>query len=487
MIRAPLVGLAVAMSCMHMADAQTIQAHVSLRDKSALLAAQPAVSFETPKEQRRARIVVDANETYQEMEGFGFALTWGSAQQLHRMSHQARARLLRRIFVEDGVSYLRLSVGASDLNSFVYSYDDMPNGRTDPKLERFSLGHDRDHVLPMLKEILAIAPDVTIMASPWSAPLWMKTRLSAKGASLSPEHYGTYARYLVRYVEAMRDEGVKVHALTVQNEPLNSGNTPSMPMRWEEQARFIGEFLGPALRRAGLDTRIMAFDHNTDRPDYPLAVLSDEAASKYVDGSAFHNYRGDISAMSQVHAARPDKNVYFTEQMVVEQPGQSTIDVVAPVKRIIIGATRNWSRNVILWNLAADRNNDPHTDDGGCSICQGALTIDGDQVGTNLAYYALAHASRFVPRGSRRIASTSPDDRALLLTRDEGDETIARATMAARSGVAPNVAFRTPSNKVVLIVANDGSTGGPIEVQYRGRAATLPLPAGAVGTYVWDM
>lgn len=487
MIRSILVSIPLAVAYVHPAVAQTIQSHVSLRDRSALLATRPALSFEPPKEQRRARIIVDADQTYQTIDGFGFALTWGSAQQLHQMSSEARARLLRRIFVEDGVSYLRLSVGASDLNSFVYSYDDVPEGSTDPKLKRFSLGHDRDHVLPMLKEILALAPDVTIMASPWSAPLWMKTRWSAKGSSLRPEHYNTYARYLVKYVEAMRDEGVKVHALTVQNEPLNRGNTPSMPMRWEEQARFIGMHLGPALRRAGLDVRIMAFDHNTDRPDYPLAVLSDETASEFIDGSAFHNYRGDMSAMSHVHEARPDKNVYFTEQMVIEPPAQPTIDIVAPIKRIVIGATRNWSRNVILWNLAADRNNDPHTDDGGCSICQGALTIDGDQVGTNLAYYALTHASRFVPRGSRRIASTSPDDPALLLTRDEGDETIARATIAARSGVAPNVAFRTPSNKVVLIVANDGSTGGPIEVQYRGRTATLPLPIGAVGTYVWDL
>ena len=227
------------------------------------------------------------------------------------------------------------------------------------------------------------------------------------------------------------------------------------------------------------------FDHNCDRPDYPLALLSDPKLSRYVDGSGFHHYGGDLSAMSMVHLARPDKNIYFTEQMVTENPGSSTIEIADPVIRLIIGAPRNWSRNVILWNLAADPLDDPHTDNGGCSMCQGAVTINGNKVTRNIAYYTVAHASKFVRPGSVRIASTNTGDNTISLTMDEEQPGIYRATVIENTQVLPNVAFKTPDGRIVLIVANDSGTVDLFNIQYRGQFVSIQLKPGAVGTYVW--
>ena len=434
-------------------------------------------------------IVVDDAQSFQTMDGFGFALTGGSAELLMKMSPATRAEVLREVFAVDGpgirVSYLRVSIGASDLNSSVFSYDDRPAGETDFPLAHFGLARDLEDVVPVLRDVLALNPGLKILGSPWSAPAWMKTNGNVRGGSLKPECYDVYARYLLKYVQAMKREGIAIDAITVQNEPLNSRNTPSLQMLPGEQAELVGKHVGPAFRAAGLATKILLFDHNLDRIDYPLTALRDPGTSRYVDGSAFHHYGGDVSAMSLLHAARPDKHVYFTEQMIVEPPGRPTIDIAAPVKRLIIGAPRHWSRNVLLWNLAADPNNDPHTDNGGCSMCQGALTLDGDRVTRNLAYYTVAHASRFVPPGSVRVASTGPDDRALLVAEDEERAGAVRVGVADASGVMPNVAFRAPDGSIVLIVANDGAGRRSLNVQHRGRHATLPLDAGAVATLVW--
>jgi glucosylceramidase len=189
--------------------------------------------------------------------------------------------------------------------------------------------------------------------------------------------------------------------------------------------------------------------------------------------------------MGKVHLARPDKNVYFTEQMIIERPGSATIDVAATVKRMLIDTTRNWSRNVILWNLAADPQNRPHTDNGGCPMCQGAITIDKDAVSLNLAYYTIAHASKFVRPGSVRIASTNRGDPRVSLTEDEERPGLKRVAVVESAQVLPNVAFRTPEGKIVLIVTNDTQWAGSFAVQYDGEVANVRLSPGAVGTYVW--
>ncbi|WP_244214260.1 glycoside hydrolase family 30 protein [Pedobacter jejuensis] len=433
-------------------------------DRSVLFTKQTAVLKFSSEQNKNPTIIVNDKETYQPIDGFGYTLTGGSAQHIIKMSALARAALLKELFATDGnnigVSYIRLSIGASDLNEKVFSYNDLPEGETDLQQAKFDLGLDKADVIPVMKEILAINPKIKILGSPWSPPLWMKTAYDARGGMLKPEFYEVYAKYLVKYVQEMKKEGITIDAITVQNEPLHPGNNPSLLMVAPDQAIFVKKNLGPAFEKAGLKTKIIIYDHNADRPDYPISILDDPEAKKYIDGSAFHLYGGKIEALTDVHNAHPDKNIYFSEQMVVEEPGSSTINIINPVKRLIIGATRNWSRNVLEWNLAADLENKPFTDRGGCPTCQGAVTIDKDKVSRNLAYYSVAHASKFVRPGSVRIASNEP------------------------SGLS-NVAFKTPDGKKILIVANTGSTNTTFNISYNGKIVSTTLEKGSVSTYIW--
>jgi glucosylceramidase len=433
-------------------------------DKSSLLQLQKEpLEFTTPSA-NNPTINVDDAQKFQTMDGFGFALTGGSAQLIMHMEPAKRAELLQELFTDNGnnigVSYLRVSIGSSDMNDHVFSYDDLPEGQTDPDMTKFDLGPDRNDVVPVLKQILAINPKIKILASPWSAPLWMKTTGKAKGGVLKPEYFAAYATYFVKYIEEMKAEGIPIDAVTIQNEPLNEKNTPSMVMLAPEEADFIANDLGPAFAKAGIRTRIILYDHNLDHPAYPLSILKDPAANKYVDGTGFHLYGGTVDAMTEVHHAFPNKNLYFTEQSVSEHGDSNTLNIARPVARIIIGVTRNWSKNVLLWNLAADPQFGPHTNDGGCTGCQGALTIDGNNVTRDLAYYTIAHASKFVPDGSVRIGSNDLDS-------------------------LPNVAFKTPAGKEVLIVANTSDSSQTFNVSYHQKSFTAVLVAGAVATYIW--
>jgi glucosylceramidase len=433
-------------------------------DKSVLFQLQDATLHFSSSDAKNPVIDVDDKQTFQTIDGFGFALTGGSAQLITKMSSEKRAELLHELFAVDGnnigVSYLRISIGSSDMNDHVFSYDDLPEGQTDTPMEKFNLGSDRDDVIPVLKQILAIEPKIKILASPWSAPAWMKTTNNAKAGVLEPEYYEAYATYLVKYIQAMKAEGIAIDTLTIQNEPLNEKNTPSMIMLSPEQADFIKNHLGPAFKKAGIKTKIVLYDHNLDHPAYPLAILRDPAANKYVDGSGFHLYAGKVEALTEVHNAFPEKNLYFTEQAVIDHSESGHIDLASPEARVIIGATRNWSKNVLLWNLAANPDFGPHTNDGGCTVCQGAITIDGSSFTRNVAYYTLAHASKFVLPGSIRIGS------------DETDQ-------------LPNVAFKTPEGGRVLIVANTSNSSQNFDVRYDKKTFTTSLNAGSVGTYIW--
>jgi glucosylceramidase len=476
------------------AEPKAIQSWQTTPDRTELFSKSESI-IEFKKEGNRGRaggtIIIDDGQQMQTVSGFGFALTGGSAELMMRMSSGERSKLINELFRTDGnnigVSYLRLSIGASDLNSFVFSYDDLKEGETDMNLKKFSLSQDLNDVIPVLNEILAINPDVRILASPWSAPVWMKTNAKVKGGSLKPECYDVYAQYFVKYIEAMKAQGITIDAVTVQNEPLNTNNTPSMQMLAGEQKIFIRDHLGPAFEKSNIKTKIVLFDHNLDRIDYPLTILNDPEASKYVDGSGFHHYGGDFSAMSLLHSAHPEKNLYFTEQMVVEQVGSPKIEIAGQVKRLIVGGIQNWSKNVILWNLAADPLNDPHTDDGGCPMCQGAVTINKDTVSRNIAYYTIAHASKFVRPGSVRISSSQKGDKVVSLTEDEEQRgmDVMRYAVTENYDILPNVAFRTPEGKIVLIVVNDTFAAGSFRIQYNGLYAGVKLGPGSVGTYVW--
>jgi glucosylceramidase len=407
-------------------------------------------------------IIIDKSTVYQQMDGFGFALTGGSAMLINKMGADKQADLLKELFGvgknDISVSYLRISIGASDLDDHVFSYDDLPKGETDVELKKFSLANDEKALIPVLKKILIINPDIKILASPWSPPTWMKTNDSTGGGHLKPEYYHAYSQYLIKYIKGMAANGIHIDALTTQNEPLNPKNNPSMVMEAPEQGNFIRNNLGPEFKGEKIKTKIILYDHNADRPDYPISILNDPEAKKYVDGSAFHLYGGKIEALSDVHNAHPDKNLYFTEEWV-GAPGNLKENMRFHIKDLIIGAPRNWSRNVIEWNLAADQNQEPHTP-GGCDRCLGAITINADQVTRNSAYYIIAHASKFVRPGSLRIASNYLKE-------------------------LPNVAFLTPAGKIVLIVYNDSSDSQTFNIKLNNKQVSTVLNPGATGTFLF--
>jgi glucosylceramidase len=438
-----------------------IDVWITKGDKSALLQKQTSILAFTSATNTNPTVEVDSTQTFQTVDGFGYSLTGGSAYLINRLPASQKSPLLQELFGNGdnsiNISYLRISIGASDLNAEVFSYDDMPAGQTDINLTNFSLSKDTIDLIPLLKEIILINPGIKIMGSPWSSPVWMKDNGSSIGGSLQSQYYAVYAQYFVKYIQAMKAKGITIDAITPQNEPLNGGNNPSMIMTAQQQTAFIKNNLGPSFQAAGISTKIIAYDHNCDRPDYPITVLDDATAKSFVDGSAFHLYNGDISALSTVHAAHPDKNLYFTEQWTAAN-GSFDGDLKWHLKNVIVGSMQNWSKVALEWNLANDGGYNPHTP-GGCTECKGALTLDG-AINRNVSYYIVAHASKFVPPGSVRISSINA---ATIFT----------------------VAFKIPDGRKVLIALNDGTTTANFNIKFKGKIAQATLPAGGVATYVW--
>ncbi|WP_445732813.1 glycoside hydrolase family 30 protein [Mariniflexile sp.] len=411
-----------------------------------------------------ATIQVDDSQTFQTIDGFGFTLTGGSAEVINQLSASKKQELLQKLFGSNensiSISYLRLSIGSSDLDSSTFSYNDMPSGQTDVNLSQFSLAPDMVNLIPLLKEILAINPNIKILGSPWSPPVWMKDNGSTIGGSLQPQYYGVYAQYFVKYIQAMKAQGITIDAITPQNEPLNAGNNPSLLMFAPQQTDFIKNYLGPAFQAANIATKIIIWDHNSDNPQYPISVLNDAGAKKYIAGSAFHLYNGDISALTTVKNAHPDKDLYFTEQYTPSD-GDFGGDLKWHLKNVIIGSMRNWSKTALEWNLANNASFGPHTE-GGCTTCKGAITITSSSSYTqNVGYYIIGHASKFVPAGSVRISS-------------------------GIAGNLYNAAFKTPNGKKVLVVVNDGTANELFNIEYNGNWVIASLEAGSVGTFIWQ-
>jgi glucosylceramidase len=438
-----------------------ITAWITRGDQSVLLQKQANQLGFSVASNTNTTIEVDSTQTFQTIDGFGYTLTGGSAYLINRLPVAQKSSLLQELFGNSessiSVSYLRVSIGASDLSTAVFSYNDLPAGQTDLTLSQFSLALDTVDLVPLLKEILLINPGIKILGSPWSAPVWMKDNGNAKGGKLRPQYYNVYAQYFVKYIQQMKARGITIDAITPQNEPENGGNNPSMVMTAADQTDFIKNHLGPAFQAAALSTKIIIFDHNCDNPGYPNTILNDAAAKPFINGSAFHLYAGDISALSVVHNAHPDKQIYFTEQYTGAN-GSFDGDLKWHLKNVIIGSMRNWSRIALEWNLANDGAYNPRTP-GGCSECKGAITLDG-AINRNVSYYIVAHVSRFVPPGSVRIASTL-------------------------SGNIYTVAFQTPTGKKVLVVLNDGGSAAAFNIKFNGKIAVATLPGGAVGTFVW--
>ena len=429
-------------------------------DKLTLFKSQNVSLNFTSSTNANATIDVDATQKYQTIDGFGFALTGGSATLINGLDPQTKDNLLKELFLSDstniGVSYLRLSIGASDLSASTFTYDDTPG---DSALQYFNMDMERIDLIPVLQKILALVPDIKIIATPWSAPAWMKTNNNLSGGSLKPECYDVYSRYFVKYIQTMKAAGIPVEAITPQNEPLNAYNNPAMLMQSDEEANFIVNYLAPQFKANGINAKIIIYDHNLDHPEYATSILSNANAYNVVDGSAFHLYAGAIGTMSSVHNQFPNKNLYFTEQYT-SSTGDFGGDLQWHIENVMIGATSNWSKNAIEWNLVSDPNMQPHTN-GGCSDCLGAVTISGTTViSRNQSYYAAAHAAKFVRPGSVRIASSTVSN-------------------------LPNVAFQTPDGKKVLIVLNKANSNTTFNIRFNGQIVSPTLPPGSVATFVW--
>lgn len=446
------------------AAAERVQVWVTTGDRSKLLARGADVRL-GPARKAQAVIEIDPSRRFQEIQGFGASITDASAYLIQGMDPARREGLMRELFGRDpglGMSFTRLTIGASDFSRSHYSFDDMPPGERDPELKRFSIDPQRAKVLPTVKRALAINPQLKVMASPWSAPGWMKTSDSLVKGSLKPEAYDAFARYLGRYLGAMREEGVPVFALTIQNEPhFEPPDYPGMRVEPASRAAFIGGHLGPLLAREHPGTTVFDWDHNWDEPDSPAAVLADPAAARYVSGVAWHCYAGNVAVQAQVHARFPDKDTWFTECSGGGWAQDWAKNLMFFTRTLVIDTTRGWARGVLLWNLALDEKDGPYL--GGCKNCRGVVTIDSrtGEVTRNVEYYALAHASRFVLPGAHRIASSEA------------------------AGQLSNVAFRNRDGSLALIVANGASTAQTFAVR-QGRAGFhYTLPANSVGTFAW--
>ena len=410
-------------------------------------------------------VTIDSSKQFQEIHGFGASITDASAQLLSGLPEDNRKALMAELFGRGenglGLSFTRLTVGASDFSPEHYTYNDTPGNVPDPELRHYSIDYARRYVLPRTREALAINPDLLVMISPWSAPAWMKTSKSLIKGELEPQYYPAFANYLARTVEEFGREGVPVTMLTIQNEPdFEPGDYPGMRVDPPERAEVIGRHVGPALRSRGLNTQILDYDHNWDNPEMPLAVLADPIARNHISGVAWHCYEGDVPAQSVVHDAFPDKDAWFTECSGGEWAPKFGETLGWMTEKLIIGASNHWSRGTLLWNLALDPQFGPHK--GGCGNCRGVVTIDPDTgaVTRNVEYYVLGHASRFILPGARRVATAR---------QGEGVE--------AASFVNPD------GSRVAILLRKAGE--GPLSIALDGERYSVELPAGSVATLRW--
>jgi glucosylceramidase len=438
---------------------------VTTADESQKLAPQVLPAAAGPAKGDEA-VTLDTSKHFQKMHGFGAAMTDASALLLSEMPEAKRKAIMAELFgrANDGLglSFTRLTVGASDFSTSDYSYDDTPGNAPDPELRHFSIEPAKKYVLPRTREALAINPDLLVMISPWSAPAWMKTTRSLIKGELVPGYYQPFADYLARTVEAFGREGVPVSMITIQNEPdFEPDDYPGMRVNSPDRAVIIGKYVGPTFRARGLKTQILDYDHNWDNPEMPLTVLSDPVARQYVSGVAWHCYEGDVPAQTPVHDAYPDKDAWLTECSGGEWSPKYAEVLGWMTDKLIIGASNNWSRGTLLWNLALDPKHGPHT--GGCTDCRGVVTIDPatGAITRNVEYYVLGHASRFVLPGAFRVAS------------------------ATRGAQAEAAGFVNPDGTRVAILHRK-SGEGPLTIALDGERYSVPLPAGSVATLRWS-
>lgn len=413
------------------------------------------------------QINIDSSTRYQQMEGFGPAITGSTAYNLSRMRAQDRDKILRAAFHPTeglGYNYIRVSIGCSDFSLSEFTWCDQEG------LEFFGV-HEEDetYLFPILREILAINPDIKIIAAPWTAPLWMKIdRYSNEpyskwsGGKLNPEYYADYAQYLVMWVEEMEANGFEIESITPQNEPLHDGNSASTYMSWEQQRNFIKNHLGPAFEEAGLDTKIWIYDHNFDVTDFVKNIYQDKEASKYVEGSAWHAYGGSSSALAEIYKADPTKSIYFTEQSIGTWCPNFGDNLLWHIREVCLGTINNYCRAVVLWNFMLDANRGPNRP-GGCTTCYGFVDCDASYGYNTLTYrshwYAIGHMSKVVKRDAYRIKSSA-------------------------TGLTTS-AFENPDGTLSMVVLNDKDEDREVVVRSAKGDFVFTAAARSVTSLIW--
>lgn len=444
-----------------------VQAWITTGDQARIFSEEPSIPISRGTDTTSTVITVDASTAYQTMVGFGAAMTDASAYLIEtKISATQRDALMQDLFGRNpgiGLSFVRVPMGASDFSLRQYSYDDVGANQTDSTLSRFSIAPDSAFKIPALRQALALDPQLTVMASPWSAPGWMKTTGSLIKGTLLPRYYDSFAEYFARFIDAYKASGIPISAITIQNEPhFEPADYPGMRLDDTTRATIIGQHVGPLLASRAPDVRILDWDHNWDDPNAPLTVLANAQAARYVSGVAWHCYAGDVSAQQIVHDRHPDKDTWLTECSGGAWAPSWSDDLVWFVGTLVIGSTRDWARGVLLWNLALDENDGPHT--GGCNNCRGLVTIDSQHgtVTRNVDYYALAHVSKFVRPGARRIAS------------------------ATGVNGLKSVAFQNADDaSKALIVLNTATVARRFAVHDGSSSFRYTLPAASVVTFTW--
>jgi glucosylceramidase len=445
-------------------QAQTVDVWLTTDNQKTRLQQQPSVSFSAGSSVNGATIFVDETQSYQAIEGFGASFTDSAAYLLNQKVPASQLnQVMTSLFDRQagiGISFIRNPMGASDLSRSIFSYEDLPPGQTDSGLNSFSINHDLVDIVPLVKLAMKMNPQLKIMANPWSPPGWMKTSGSMIGGSLLPNMYGPYANYFVRYIQAYAGQAIPIDYISLQNEPLYvPGDYPGMSMDAATQTTVLRDFVLPALSNAGIGTRVLVYDHNWDRPDFPDAVLADPAiaSSAQVAGGAWHGYGGTPGVMTTLHSKYPGKGQYETEH----SGGTWISDQVKSDFEEITQVMRNWGKAYVKWSLALDENRGPHT--GGCGTCSPLVTVNeaSGAVNYEIDYYTLGHFSKFVQPGAYRVYSSD----------------------------APgfvSAAFKNPDGSKALVVYNDTNADQSVQVAWGSQSFTYPLQGLSGATFIWS-
>jgi glucosylceramidase len=411
-------------------------------------------------------IQLDTSAPRQEILGFGAAITESSAYMLSRLSAAERAPVMRDLFAPDAMALnvCRTCIGSSDYATKVYSYDE--STEPDPELKSFSIDHDKEFYLPILREARKQNPDLFLFSSPWSPPAWMKPNHSMIGGAMRKLSFDPYARYFLKFLEAYKAEGVDISAVTIQNESdaEQEGNMSACLWAQEQEMEFAARFLAPTLRKAGLNTKIWLLDHNYSLWGRAIDELSDPSVYEAVDGIAWHGYVGEPTAMTRVHDAFPAKHAYWTEGGPdINQPDYQT-DFTKWADQFN-GILNNWARCITSWNVALDEKGKP---DIGPFSCGGVITIDNSthKITTSGQYWAFAHLSKHVKRGARVFATNALGDTGI-------------------GSALSHTGFRNPDGSYAVVLANKGAEK-QVQLVMGGKTLDVDLPADSVQTLEWS-